>query len=302
MAKLLNYLYNTNMDYFDDLSFTAFDHVPRCSVWIDREFPEFYALNFACDGKIQWGTSDAPPVTLSAPVAWWTWPGPRFQYGCHPGESWNHYYVTFRGPRAERIFTRGLVPSVPNAGPYQAIADAEAYRAAWERLFALIALGGRQANGAAVHCLEGLFLCLHQVEALQPYSPHQAAVDSLAEAIRRDLKRQWDWREEAQKQGISEAHLRRLFRDRLHAPPHQYLLRARLEAAARLLRSTAVPITQIAEAVGIPDIYHFSKCFKACYHLAPRPYRQQTRLFYDPSTNIADTNFSKPGESDMNGG
>jgi AraC family transcriptional regulator, arabinose operon regulatory protein len=272
------------MNYYDDLTFLAFDHVPRCSVWIDRDFPEYFALNFACAGEIQWAMNGSSPVTLAAPAVWWTWPGPHFHYGCAQGASWNHYYVTFRGPRAERFFREGLLPGCPVPFTHLNTQDAEIFLQDWERLFTLLLRGEAQAYSAAVHRLEGLLLRLHPLEDARADRPHQAVIDALAEAIRRDYKRQWDWREEASKQNISEAHLRRLFRNQLHAPPHQYLMRARMEAAGRMLRSTAVPITQIAEAVGVPDIYHFSKLFKAHHQLSPRAYRHKMRLFYDPST------------------
>jgi len=273
------------MNYFDDLTFLAFDHVPRCSVWIDRKFPKFYALNFAYAGQILWGMDNAPPIKLSAPVAWWTWPGPRFEYGCSPGDYWDHYYVTFVGQRAERFFSQGLAPTCHPSTPYRQVADADKYRATWDSLFALLGPGEIGTNASAAHCLEGLFLNLHQAETSTTNNSSNAAITALGSAIRNELTKQWDWREEARKQHISEAHLRRLFNEHLHAPPHQYLLRSRLQAAARLLRSTAIPITQIAEAVGIPDIYHFSKLFKAHYNMAPRHYRRQMRLFFEPFTD-----------------
>ena len=284
MLNMCIFLYNLRMNYYDDLTFLAYDHVPHCSVWIDRDFPEYFALNFASAGEILWGMNGAAPVLLSAPTAWWTWPGPRFQYGCAPGESWNHYYITFRGERAERFCREGLLPAGPAPWKPLAVPDAESYLEEWERLFALLVRGDPQSRDSAVLCLEGLLLKLQHVENLRVISPHQEALQILGEAICRDMKRDWNWREEADKQGISEAHMRRLFRDQFQLAPHQYLTQARMKAAARLLRSTAIPITQIAEAVGLPDIYHFSKLFKAHHHLAPRAYRQKMRLFYDPST------------------
>lgn len=43
---------------------------------------------------------------------------------------------------------------------------------------------------------------------------------------------------------------------------HQYVLNYRMQTAVGLLQSTALSVSQVAEKVGMPDIKHFSKCFK----------------------------------------
>ena len=95
------HLYEMGMNYFGGLRWGHFNHLPRCAVWIDQRF-DFYALNYCHAGRIRWGMNGGPLRTLTAPVAWWTWPGPRFAYGNLPGETWDHYYVVLHGARPAR--------------------------------------------------------------------------------------------------------------------------------------------------------------------------------------------------------
>ena len=53
--------------------------------------------------------------------------------------------------------------------------------------------------------------------------------------------------------GLTAFHFLRSFKNVLGVTPHQYLVRARLHRAAHLLASDALPITDIAFAVGFDD-------------------------------------------------
>jgi AraC-like DNA-binding protein len=264
------------MRYFRDLEFVNFAHVPRCSVWIDRYFDQYWALNFAPSGRIAWGAGrDGRRVTyLNAPVAWWTWPGRHFRYGCGRGESWDQWFVTFHGPRARRMFAEGIVPS-PRAAegrPVAPVADPEAFRRDWERLFALLDAHGRRDNPEAVHLLEGMLLRLSGRPAAATTVGEMAA---LATAIRAAPEREWDWAAEANRLAVSPVHLRRRFRAAVGLPPHRFLIQARMEQAARLLLTTDLPAKAVGAAVGVGDPYYFSKLFKAHFRLPPDRYRRE---------------------------
>jgi AraC-like DNA-binding protein len=270
------------MRYFRDLEFVAFDHVPRCSVWIDRRFEHYWALNFAPAGRIAWGMgmgveNEGPPLThLNAPVVWWTWPGQHFRYGCVRPQSWDQYYVTFAGPRAARIFEEGLTPARPDGRPFAPVAagQAETLRHDWETLFALLRTHGRRDNPEAVHLLEGMLLRLRRRAAPTPDSD-PSGMASLAAAIRAAPNRDWDWEAEAARRAVSLVHLRRRFREETGLPPHRFLLQTRMEAAARLLLTTDRPVKAVGAAVGVGDPYYFSKLFKAHFRLPPDRYRRE---------------------------
>ncbi len=80
----------------------------------------------------------------------------------------------------------------------------------------------------------------------------------------------------AQMAGLSISHFERRFRLAFGSSPHQYLLRVRMENAARMLRETEQSITKIAQACGFYDHAHFSRSFHRLMNLSPSAYRRRT--------------------------
>lgn len=68
---------------------------------------------------------------------------------------------------------------------------------------------------------------------------------------------------------------RNLFTRELGQPPRAWLEARRIERAARLLIDSDEPIAVIAESVGYPDPYHFSRVFRRVTGAAPRDYRRR---------------------------
>jgi len=56
--------------------------------------------------------------------------------------------------------------------------------------------------------------------------------------------------------------------------PHQYLMRARLRRAARLLAADSRPITDVAFDSGFSDLSNFVRSFRRAAGLSPRRFRQ----------------------------
>jgi AraC family transcriptional regulator len=59
--------------------------------------------------------------------------------------------------------------------------------------------------------------------------------------------------------------------------PHQYILRARLRAAALGLASRADTILDIALQCGFGDLSNFNRAFRAEFGITPRAYRLRSR-------------------------
>jgi AraC-like DNA-binding protein len=57
-----------------------------------------------------------------------------------------------------------------------------------------------------------------------------------------------------------------------HAP-HQYLLHLRVDMARALLKSTRIPILEVALRSGFPNQQHFATTFKRLYGVSPNQYR-----------------------------
>jgi AraC-like DNA-binding protein len=73
--------------------------------------------------------------------------------------------------------------------------------------------------------------------------------------------------------GTSPYHFLRIFQQQTGVTPHQYLLRARLRAAALRLITEPVRIIDIAYDCGFGDLSNFNRAFRAEFGMSPRAYR-----------------------------
>ncbi|RYE50253.1 MAG: AraC family transcriptional regulator [Hyphomicrobiales bacterium] len=78
----------------------------------------------------------------------------------------------------------------------------------------------------------------------------------------------------AEDSGLSAFHFLRLFSAVIGVTPHQYLIRMRLRAAARLLADDERPVTDIALDAGFSDLSNFIRTFHRAAGLSPRRFRQ----------------------------
>ena len=87
--------------------------------------------------------------------------------------------------------------------------------------------------------------------------------------------------------GINRSYLTNIFKNEMHISPHDFLIRVRLEKAARLLRETDHAVGVIAAMTGYDDSLAFSRAFKQKYGLSPSNYRSRTPLVVYESTKGA---------------
>lgn len=81
----------------------------------------------------------------------------------------------------------------------------------------------------------------------------------------------------AREVNLSPFHFLRLFTRVLGVTPHQYLVRARLRRAARLLAGGDSPVTDVAYDVGFGDLSNFVRTFNRAAGISPRRFRQMAR-------------------------
>jgi AraC-like DNA-binding protein len=77
--------------------------------------------------------------------------------------------------------------------------------------------------------------------------------------------------------GISDSHLRRLFRLHLEDSPHAIHEQRRLDLAAKLLRSSYLSMQQVSDAIGWQDANYFARRFAQRFGQRPRAWRQSRR-------------------------
>lgn len=76
--------------------------------------------------------------------------------------------------------------------------------------------------------------------------------------------------------GLSEPHLRRLFRSQLETSPKQFLLRTRMEYAWRLLRFEGLRVSEVANLLGFATLGQFSAQYHQVMGRAPSEDRPPT--------------------------
>jgi AraC family transcriptional regulator of adaptative response / DNA-3-methyladenine glycosylase II len=79
----------------------------------------------------------------------------------------------------------------------------------------------------------------------------------------------------AQRLGVSDRHVRRIFEDQFGVSPVQYLQTRRLLTAKQLLADTRLPITQIALISGYASVRRFNAAFAEHYGLNPTQLRRE---------------------------
>jgi len=82
-------------------------------------------------------------------------------------------------------------------------------------------------------------------------------------------------KEVAQRMGMSREHFTRLFRQQVGCGPATFLKRIRLDAAARLLRTTDLPVGEVTFRCGWPSASRLDFSFKQYYGVSPRDYRRR---------------------------
>jgi transcriptional regulator GlxA family with amidase domain len=82
-------------------------------------------------------------------------------------------------------------------------------------------------------------------------------------------------KEMAAQAGISREHFTRLFARQMGCGPAAFLRRIRVEAAARLLRTTELPVAEAAFRSGWASASKFDLFFRRRYGVSPREYRRR---------------------------
>ena len=75
--------------------------------------------------------------------------------------------------------------------------------------------------------------------------------------------------------GLNRSYFSKIFKEVMGVTPQQYLLRYRMSQACNLLKHSRTSVKDIGLAVGYPDQLHFSRAFKASFHMSPREWRKQ---------------------------
>ena len=79
----------------------------------------------------------------------------------------------------------------------------------------------------------------------------------------------------AREAGLSRQHFTELFRQHFGMAPMKYVLQARMNRAAHLLRDQNLRVADVARSVGFEDPFHFSRSFRKEFGISPRLFKRR---------------------------
>lgn len=99
------------------------------------------------------------------------------------------------------------------------------------------------------------------IKAAKEYIDSRLSEDITIEALCAELK-------------IGRTKLYEIFKEELNTGISKYILKRRMHRAKKLIKTTDLPITEIASSVGFSDYNYFGKVFKKNYGRSPKSYRK----------------------------
>lgn len=210
-------------------------------------------------------------------------PGMAFSYGpgiphriiTDPHAPMTKYFIDFTGRRAEELI-RQCVPL--RRGVVQ-VSDPLAVIDVYESLYRSARTGSPQAKDICLLLLRLLALRIAELgidrpnaneRALQTYRRCRACIENDFETLKTltDIARVCH---------TDPAYLCRVFRRFADTTPYQHLLRQKMNLAADRLRHSDMLVKQVADELGFPDPFHFSRCFKAIHGIPPQRFIELSR-------------------------
>jgi len=205
----------------------------------------------------------------------WLPDGQAHAYGAGLDDPWTIVWAHFAGREVE-AWHELLGEPGPSRPFVYALPDDRLDEIALDQVYAALERGfavRHQAAAAAAlrHALSTVVQLAHTPR--NGRSAHERVVVSI-ETLRRDWQRPHRLDELAAAANMSVAHYSALFRRQTGFAPIDFLIRLRAQHACRLLDTTELSVGEIAERVGYPDPYYFTRCFRRVMGRAPRLYRK----------------------------
>jgi AraC family transcriptional regulator len=110
---------------------------------------------------------------------------------------------------------------------------------------------------------------------LAPSHVHYPRLQKVLQYIRANLPGDLSVANLAGLTGVSQTHFRRLFQEALGASVRQYVQAARMDQARKLLSTSSMPISKIAEECGFSSQSHLTTSFRKAFAATPAEYRNQ---------------------------
>jgi hypothetical protein len=89
--------------YFEDIELVSPGIYRNYRGHISGRTPLVYSVEFLASGRMYLHQDSCPERVLDTPTLRWQTPGHMYSYGPVDEVGWEHYFIAFQGPRAERL-------------------------------------------------------------------------------------------------------------------------------------------------------------------------------------------------------
>lgn len=186
-------------------------------------------------------------------------------------KGYEHYWLAFGGSKASELLETYGVSSVKN-GIYEVCSPEYL-----SRLFGFVfesCSDTREGEKMAVGMLSSVLFLVEmgqgKTDGFQETADYAVRA---ARFIEKNCHRSLTMKQVSDYVRISEKHLCRVFKRRFQMPPHNYLVKVRMEKAKGLLLKTDLTVKEIAASVGYSSQLDFSRMFVRFYGSCPTALR-----------------------------
>jgi len=106
----------------------------------------------------------------------------------------------------------------------------------------------------------------------------------------------------AERLNYSVSHISAVFKSETNYSLVEYVMQLRMKKAVALLKSTNVPLKEIAASVGYTDVHYFNRLFKRHLGISPGRYRKlvlDRGMLADAPQNIIESSIDKKHSNDI---
>ncbi|USD65872.1 AraC family transcriptional regulator [Vibrio sp. SCSIO 43136] len=235
---------------------------------IEVKFP-YYSLVYVVAGKGTYIDERGRTFALGAGSVFQRKPRVIHSTKIDPDSGWKEYYLDCNEELYEHLSAMSLVRkevSVYSSHPDTTINS---------QIDGLMA----QLQGATEdQVLDAYILYLSILRSLLTWQESECHSNDMIQLSLSDFETRFttrfDIKHYCQEKGWGYEKFRKDFKAQLGVSPRDYLIRKRMDEACRLLRSSTLPISQIAAHLGYASPYEFSNQFSKTFSLAPKHFRQ----------------------------
>ncbi len=205
-------------------------------------------------------------------------PGHITTYSADQDEPWEYIWIEFAGLRARECMQ---MAGLSNETPVYIPDSSEGGEAIRNEMSHIV----RQSNASSMEVMGHFFLLMDQLQKHATARKHirggklgefyvREAMNYIEHNYARDIKIE----DIARRCNLDRSYFGKQFKKVLGQSPQEFLIHFRMAKAADMLITTNRSVGEIGEAVGYPNLLHFSRAFKSVYKLSPRDYRQSHQL------------------------